>query len=139
MVRVELPWRPRFSGPVLCAYKIPTAAYRSLSVAVTGRSTPERRQCWAGDKVGTVAEILEPLPGLEHEVMPESGGTPTREILDRYDVVMAFAYPFPGESLKGVKRLCCIARWGVGFDSVDVDACTDADVVALSPVGESTK
>ena len=71
MVRVEHPWRPRFFWkPVLCAYKMPTAAYRSLSVAVTGRSTPERRQCWAGDKLGTVlAEILEPLPGLEHEVM----------------------------------------------------------------------
>jgi len=91
---------------------------------------------WARDTLGTaLAEVLDPLPDLEHEVMPDRGGKPTREILDRYDAVIAFAYPFPHESLLGVKRLCCIARWGVGFDSVDVNACVEADVlVALSPM-----
>ncbi|MCI0621259.1 MAG: dehydrogenase [Acidobacteria bacterium] len=91
---------------------------------------------WAPDTLGfALAEVLESLPDLEHEVMPDSGGKPTREILDRYDAVIAFAYPFPRESIAGVKRLCGIARWGVGFDSVDVNACMEADVlVALSPM-----
>src|SRR5262245_53658652 len=91
---------------------------------------------WARDTLGiALAEVLEPLPDLEHEVMPDSGGKPTREILDRYDAVIAFGYPFPRESLVDVKRLCCIARWGVGFDSVDVNACIQANVlVALSPI-----
>src|SRR5262249_8870463 len=90
---------------------------------------------WAADTLGTaLAEVLEPLPGLTHEVMPEKNGATTLEILDRYDAVIAFGYPFPGGALDGVKRLTCIARWGVGFDKVDVAACTLNDVmVALSP------
>jgi phosphoglycerate dehydrogenase-like enzyme len=90
---------------------------------------------WARYTLQTaLTEVLEPLPGLSHEVMPESGGAITCEILDRYDAVIAFAYPFLGEAVSGLKRLCCIARWGVGFDKVDVEACTSTDVmVALSP------
>jgi phosphoglycerate dehydrogenase-like enzyme len=89
---------------------------------------------WAPDTLQTaLTEVLEPLPALSHEVMP-SGGWTTPEILDRYDAVIAFAYPFPRQAVSRLKRLCCIARWGVGFDSVDVEACTSADVmVALSP------
>jgi len=78
-------------------------------------------------------EVLESLPGLAHEVMADTNGSATKEV-DRYDAIIAFGYPFPGEAFQDVKRLCCIARWGVGFDWVDVDACTAADViVALSP------
>lgn len=90
---------------------------------------------WSGQTLQTaLTELLEPLSGLSHEVMPESGGAATRENLDRYDAVIAFGYPFPGEALTNLERLCCIARWGVGFDRVDIEACTGTDVmVALSP------
>lgn len=90
---------------------------------------------WAGDTLQTaLTEVLEPLPDLSHEVMPEVNGAATREILDRYDAVIAFGYPFPGDAVRALKRLCCIARWGVGFDKVDVNACTNTDVlIALSP------
>jgi phosphoglycerate dehydrogenase-like enzyme len=89
---------------------------------------------WSGGTLEiALAEVLEPLPGLEHEVMPDRNGAATREI-DAYDAVIAFGYPFPKEAFDGIQRLCCIARWGVGFDTVDVTACTAADVmVALSP------
>jgi phosphoglycerate dehydrogenase-like enzyme len=80
--------------------------------------------------------VLEPLPALSLEVMPDSGGSITPEILDHYDAVIAFAYPFRGQAMRRLERLCCIARWGVGFDSVDVEACTNTDViVSLSPGG----
>jgi len=59
---------------------------------------------WARYTLQTaLTEVLEPLPGLSHEVMPESGGLITREILDRYDAVIAFAYPFLGEAVRGLK------------------------------------
>src|SRR6266568_7738469 len=89
---------------------------------------------WARDTLQTaLTEVLEPLPALSHEVMP-TGGETTPEILDRYDAVIAFAYRFTGQAVSRLKRLCCIARWGVGFDSVDIEACTSTDVmVALSP------
>jgi len=90
---------------------------------------------WARDTLQTaLTEVLEPLPGLTHEVMPEVGGAATPEILDRYDAIIAFGYPFPGNAVSKLQRLCCIARWGVGFDRVDVQACTDSDVmVSLCP------
>lgn len=46
---------------------------------------------WARDTLQiALAEVLEPLPGVSHEVMPEVGGAATPEILDRYDAVIAF-------------------------------------------------
>lgn len=88
---------------------------------------------WGGDTFHiALAEVLESLPGLSHEVIPEVEATP--EILDRYDAIIAFAYRFPEKAVKNLHRLSCIARWGVGFDSVDVAACTRNDVmVSLSP------
>src|SRR5436190_14571402 len=80
-----------------------------------------------------MAEVLEPLPGLTHEVMPDHGGAATSEI-DNYDAIIAFALRFPGEAFQGIERLSCIARWGVGFDTVDVAAATAADVmISLCP------
>jgi phosphoglycerate dehydrogenase-like enzyme len=90
---------------------------------------------WGGDTLQTaLTEVLESLPGLSHEVMPDPDGGTTEEILDRYDAIIAFAYPFHGQAVSRLERLCCIARWGVGFDSVDVEACTNTDVmVSLCP------
>jgi len=90
---------------------------------------------WAGETLPRVlTEILGPLPNVEHETMPDRALGPTPAVLDRFDAIIAFGYPFPKESLEGAKRLKCIARWGVGHDRVDLEACTEADVlVALSP------
>jgi phosphoglycerate dehydrogenase-like enzyme len=97
-------------------------------------TTPDWAE-WTGDSlITTLAEILGPLPGLEHEFMPDRSGGAVPQVLDRYDAVIAFGYPFPGESLVGIQRLACIARWGVGFNWIDVDSCTNSSVaVALSP------
>ena len=88
---------------------------------------------WAGATLpSAIAKVLEPLPGLTCEVMPQVPAT--REILDSYDAIIAFAYAFPGDAIRGAKRLACIARWGVGFDKVDIPACMESDVlVSLSP------
>ena len=48
------------------------------------------------------------------------------------------------ESLDGVDRLCAIGRCGVGYDNVDLGACTERDIAVyitptavMRPVAES--
>jgi phosphoglycerate dehydrogenase-like enzyme len=83
-----------------------------------------------------VGEVLEPLPGLEHEVIQDTGGIAQAEIADQYDAILVFGYYFPAESLKGAQRLACLARWGVGYDRIDVPACNEAGVaIAITPPG----
>ena len=83
--------------------------------------------------------LLEPalgeiLPGVEWEFMPATGEAARADALDRYDAVIALALRFPAESLHGLRRLALIARWGVGYDRIDIPACTANDViVAITP------
>lgn len=80
-------------------------------------------------------EVFDPVDGLEYEVMPECPDmVATPEVTDRYDAILVSMYKFPKETLDQTKRLKCLARWGVGYDTIDVDAATDNDVlVALTP------
>jgi len=81
-----------------------------------------------------IEEILDPLPGLQHELMADTGGTADPRVIDEYDALIVFGYHFPKESFQGLKRLKCLARWGVGYDCIDADACTEANVLlALTP------
>jgi phosphoglycerate dehydrogenase-like enzyme len=83
-----------------------------------------------------IAEILEPLPHLEFEVMPDTGDVARAEIIDQYDANLVLGTAYPKESFEGVKRLACLARWGVGYDRIDMPAATKAGVmVALTPGG----
>ncbi len=69
------------------------------------------------------------------EIMPDfPGGAARPQALQDYDGVLAFQMDFPASSFRGVDRLACIARWGVGFDRIDAAAATAADVlIALTP------
>jgi phosphoglycerate dehydrogenase-like enzyme len=81
-------------------------------------------------------ETIASLPGLECEWMPDTGGTATREVADKYDAIIVFGYYFNAASLNGVQRLACLARWGVGYDRIDVPACNDNGVaIAITPAG----
>ncbi len=83
-----------------------------------------------------IQQTLADLPGLEWSWLPDTGGTATREIADTYDAIIVFGYYFPAESLNGVQRLACLARWGVGYDRIDVPACNDNGVaIAITPPG----
>ena len=80
-------------------------------------------------------EVFDPISDLEYEIMPGSPDLRARpEVIDQYDALLVFGYYFPTESFEGVSRLKCLARWGVGYDRIDVEACTQADVlIALTP------
>jgi phosphoglycerate dehydrogenase-like enzyme len=78
--------------------------------------------------------MLGPVPEIHCELMPDTGGTATQEALDRYDAVISLDYFFPASCFQGVRRLAVIARWGAGYDSVDIPAATKAGVlVAITP------
>src|SRR5262249_13850854 len=79
--------------------------------------------------------LAEVLPRVERELMPDTGAAARADVLDGYDAVIALAgVPFSQESLAGLKRLAVIARWGVGYDRIDVAACTANDVIlAITP------
>ncbi len=85
------------------------------------------------------AGLLEPalaevLPGVAWEFLPDTGESVTPQALDRCDAVIALSAKFPAEALNGLRRLAVIARWGVGYDRIDVPACTANDVMlAITP------
>ncbi len=67
---------------------------------------------------------------------PQPGKLATPEALDRFDAIFWLATKVTAESLRGVERLAMVARWGVGYDMIDVDALTAADVaLAITPNG----
>jgi phosphoglycerate dehydrogenase-like enzyme len=80
--------------------------------------------------------IAEVLPEAEWEFMPDTGRSARADVLERYDAVIVLGVAFPAESVAGVKRLAAIARWGVGYDRIDVRACTENDIaLAITPDG----
>lgn len=84
---------------------------------------------------GAVRELLDPQDAIRWEMLePPPGGIASAEVIDLYDGLIILQMGFDASSFAGVRRLACIARWGVGFDRIDIGAATAADVlVALTP------
>jgi D-3-phosphoglycerate dehydrogenase len=76
-----------------------------------------------------LAEQLAPLPAIEYEFMPELRPDVTPAQIQDYDAVISLAVRFTADTLRGAERLVTIARWGVGYDMIDTQACTDNDVL----------
>jgi len=81
---------------------------------------------------------LEPLrnaPGVEMQFLEASN--PLRaEQLEDFDALILLAHRFDATSVPKSGRLAVVARFGVGYDTVDVDACTKAGIaLAITPDG----
>jgi len=75
-------------------------------------------------------KVIDGLPGVSYEYMPRGASRVIEpaQVLS-YDAVIALHHvQFTLESFVGVERLAVIARWGVGYDMIDVPACTEHDV-----------
>jgi phosphoglycerate dehydrogenase-like enzyme len=74
-------------------------------------------------------------PGIEYVPMPpQPGNIATPEALNRFDAIFSLAMKMTADSLLGVDRLALVARWGVGYDMLDVPAMTAAGVaLAITP------
>ncbi len=78
---------------------------------------------------------LKAAPGVEMEYLePES---PIRaEQLEDFDALILLAHRFGPGSVPKSGRLAVVARFGVGYDTVDVDACTKAGIaLVITPDG----
>jgi D-3-phosphoglycerate dehydrogenase len=81
--------------------------------------------------------ILDTAPNLSWELIPEQTAAVTAEQAERYDAIMILG---PGVSADAVGtrnlRLRHVARFGVGYEIIDLDACARSGVlVTITPDG----
>jgi phosphoglycerate dehydrogenase-like enzyme len=78
---------------------------------------------------------LKNAPGVEM-VFLDSHNPLKAEQLEDFDALSLLAHRFARESVPKGGRLGVVARFGVGYDTVDVDACTDAGIaLVITPDG----
>jgi phosphoglycerate dehydrogenase-like enzyme len=88
--------------------------------------------------------LLDHSPHVAYEFLNEYRAEYNPEQLQNFDVVISLKPRVTADSLKGVDRLCAIGRCGVGYDNVDLKACTERDIAVyitptavIRPVAES--
>lgn len=80
-------------------------------------------------------ERLAQAPGVEYRFLdPHPAELRTRDLRD-LDALILMAGHCTRESLRDVERLLAVVRFGVGYDRVDVGACTDAGVLLCITAG----
>ena len=72
--------------------------------------------------------VFGPYPFIKHGFVPPTRVIEPRHIRD-LDAMITLRPRFEASSFEGVDRLAAVARWGVGYDMIDVAACTQADVL----------
>src|SRR5947209_1256345 len=81
---------------------------------------------------------LEPLrqaANVEFEFLEPANPIRADQIAD-FDALILLAHRFTRESIHPNGRLAVVARFGVGYDTVDVPACTEAGIaLAITPDG----
>ncbi len=79
---------------------------------------------------------LDADPDVDHMVLETRGEKIKAEELEDFDALILLTHQFTAESVPTDGRLALVARFGVGYDSVDVAACTKAGIVlAITPDG----
>jgi D-3-phosphoglycerate dehydrogenase len=79
---------------------------------------------------------LDDAPGLTWEFLPEQTRVLSADQIRGYDALAVLGPRVTAETLAGVDGLALIARFGVGFDNIDIDACTAHGVaVTIAPDG----
>lgn len=80
--------------------------------------------------------LLEGIPRISHEFVAEYRDEYSPHQLADYDVLISLKPKVTAQSLLGVSRLCAIGRCGVGYDNVDLEACTEQGIaVFITPAG----
>jgi phosphoglycerate dehydrogenase-like enzyme len=80
--------------------------------------------------------FLDGVPGIAYEFLPEYKVEYSSSQLSDLDVLISLKPRVTAHSLDGVSRLCAIGRCGVGYDNVDLDACTEHGIaVYITPGG----
>lgn len=81
-------------------------------------------------------DLLDQTPGVKYEFFDDYKEVVTADQIAGYDAVISYLPAWTPQTFVGSKKLSVLARFGVGYDMVDVAACTDHDVVlAITPDG----
>lgn len=91
--------------------------------------SPDFKTNAAGLLEPVLAEMLEPLPHVSWDFFQMHGKEVLPDEIVGYDALLTLLARITPESLAGNERLAVIARWGVGYDMIDVPACTEANVL----------
>lgn len=82
----------------------------------------------------TLREVFDPMPSVAYEYFGDGARTVTPEMIAGYDAVISLGVRYPAETLRAAPHLAVIARWGVGYDTIDIPAATAAGIfVAITP------
>ena len=80
--------------------------------------------------------LLDDAPGVEWEVIRDNTRELRAEQVGDFDALLVLAPRVTAATVEGNQRLAIVARFGVGFDSVDVDACTrNGILLTITPDG----
>jgi D-3-phosphoglycerate dehydrogenase len=80
--------------------------------------------------------MFDAIPNLIWEFLPEHRPVLGPDQITGYDGLLVLASRVTAETLAGADRLSIIARFGVGYDNIDVAACTEAGVLlTITPDG----
>lgn len=73
---------------------------------------------------------------IQYEFLPDFGPELPPEVADQFDMLLVLAPKISARTLSGGQRLTLIARFGVGYDNVDVTACTQNGIIlTITPTG----
>ncbi len=80
--------------------------------------------------------VLDQAENVRWEFMPASSAELQPEEICGYDAILLLAPRLTAQSLAGSERLAIVARFGVGYDNVDLDACTRHNILlTITPDG----
>jgi phosphoglycerate dehydrogenase-like enzyme len=81
-----------------------------------------------------LAAVFDPLPNIEYEYFDftgqdELGKHVAAADIATYDAILSLGVRFPAAAFANNPRLAVLSRWGVGYDMIDVPACTAGNVL----------
>ncbi|MDQ3249788.1 MAG: dehydrogenase, partial [Chloroflexota bacterium] len=108
------------SNPMSHTFQIGVSA--DFKTGATGRIEP------------ILAQMFDPLPHIMYRFFDTTGQDEGGKVVlpvdvADFDAVLAFVPRFMPASFAQNSRLAVISRWGVGYDMIDVPACTANDVL----------
>jgi phosphoglycerate dehydrogenase-like enzyme len=81
-------------------------------------------------------DVLAPPPQIEWEFLAAHEDELSAETVSGYDAIVVFSSAVTARTIAGNERLKLVARLGVGYDRVDLDACSRAGVIVTNaPTG----
>jgi phosphoglycerate dehydrogenase-like enzyme len=81
-------------------------------------------------------EVLAEDSRIQHEFLPDYGSELPAAVANQFDALLVLAPQVTATTLEGCQRLALVARFGVGYDNIDVPACTRNNaLLTITPSG----